>query len=188
MGFQTRAINPTVLKTSIGTKVGTWSATVEGEREDYLPVAGAVRRLLGFWEFGSRITGWLTVSMAGEGYEDFRRKVGIPFFTTATASIEGDTRVEVDYKTGDLQKEMSLSRKPHTYSAEHDQAVERMDQEVDNAVKRLLARMRASSFSRECGYCKSMFVGEGSCPYCGAPAGAAGGSIVDDRAPSPPTD
>ncbi len=185
MGFRVQALTPTVLKTMIGTKVGTWTASAVGMKEEYLIDAGAVERLLGVWGFGSTFRGTVTVAFAGEGYEDFRRQVGIPFFTTATASVHGDTNFQLDYRTHDYAFIASLRRKRHLFSQAFRDTSERIRQEVAAAVKDLTVKMGAASFARECGYCKSMFVAEDRCPYCGAPAGGSGGSILADRPPGP---
>lgn len=187
LGFKAEAHKPAVLQTSIGTKVGTWNAEVVGRKQpwDYVPMAGFVRGVLSQRPFGAYFPEIVIVSFAGEGYEDFRRNTGVPFFTTATVRILGHDPVpDLDYQTLDLNKVTSLRQKEHVFSAAYHEAYQRAHGEIQRTVQGLAARMRLGSFSRQCEYCKSMFVGEGSCPYCGGTATSPEKSIVADRVPS----
>jgi hypothetical protein len=182
LGFDVEEVSPTVLKTSIGTNVGTWSAWITGEDISTLNYAGFIQGIFSRRGFGSEIRGRIAVKLVGEGYEDFRRKDGIPFFTTASVMISGETFTYIRYGTLDKDLIVKLGSKPHTYTNEHLACIEWMEQRIGEVIETIAARMNASSFSRQCQYCKSMFIEGTTCQYCGAPVEeTVKESIIADR-------
>lgn len=80
MGFETSGFRPTVLKTAIGNQGRDLECRGLGNPDGVRTAGGDdIKLFMGQWLIGAKVTGWIGVSFAGEGYEDFRRKVGIPF-------------------------------------------------------------------------------------------------------------